>query len=85
MNIDIVRVFVRLRLRHAVTVNSAVALRLKAVEARLNEHRAATSGRVAELERRIRVVFEAIKKLMDQSKASPEPREKIGSAVANQE
>ncbi len=68
-NIEIVRVFVRLR--HAVAMSGELAKRLAVVEAKLDQHRAeigkvaATTGKtLAEHERHIRLVFETIRQLM---------------------
>ncbi len=78
VNIEIMRVFVRLR--NAVMVNADLAHRLEEVEASLrehrsilNEHRTVTGGRLAEHERHIRMALEAIRQLMDRDDASDPP------------
>jgi hypothetical protein len=63
VNIEVVRVFVRLR--HAIAINAELALRLAAVEASISEHRTATGSKLAEHERHIRMVLQAIQRLMD--------------------
>jgi hypothetical protein len=71
VNVEVVRVFVRLR--HALTVNAELSHRPAAVEASLSEHRTATGGQLAEHERRIRMILEAIRQLMDAEDDDPEP------------
>jgi hypothetical protein len=83
VNIEVVRVFVRLR--HSIAANAELALRLAAVEASLNEHRSETGGHLAEHERRIRMILEAIQQLMDDSEASTEPPSPIGFQVGDSE
>jgi hypothetical protein len=61
VNIEIVRVFVRLR--HAVAISAELGKRLAIVEAKLEQHRAETGKVLTEHENNIRVVFEAIRQL----------------------
>jgi len=70
VNIEVVRVFVRLR--HAVAVNAELAHRLAAVEAHLSEHRIATGGKLAEYDRRIEAIIEAVQQLIGDGE-QPDP------------
>jgi hypothetical protein len=62
VNIEIVRVFVRLR--HAVAISAELGKRLAIVEAKLDQHWAETGKVLAEHENNIRVVFETIRQLI---------------------
>jgi len=75
-NIEIVRVFVRLR--QALAANAELAKRLAVVEAKLDQHRAETGGKLAEHERHIRLVFETIRQLMAEDGNQPAPSPRIG-------
>jgi hypothetical protein len=68
VNIEVVRVFVRLR--HAVAISSDLTRRLAAVEAGLSGHKAMTGLKLAEHERRIRMVLKAIHQLMGPGEAA---------------
>ena len=62
VNIEIVRVFVRLR--HAVAISAELGKRLAIVEAKLDQHWAETGKVLAEHENNIRVVFETLRQLI---------------------
>jgi hypothetical protein len=62
VNIEIVRVFVRLR--HAVAISAELARRLAIVEAKLDRHWAETGKVLAEHEGNIRIIFETIRQLI---------------------
>ncbi len=61
-NIEIMRVFVRLR--QALAISAELAKRMAVVEAKLDQHRTETGRTLAEHERHIRLVFETIRQLM---------------------
>ncbi len=71
VNIEVVRVFVRLR--HDLTVNAELSHRLAAVEASLSEHRTVTRGHLAEHEKRIRMILDANQQPMDAGNETPPP------------
>lgn len=71
VNIEIVRIFVRLR--HAAAFNAELTQRLAVVESRMDQHHAETGKKIAEHERHIRVVFETIRQLMVEEGDSAPP------------
>jgi hypothetical protein len=64
VNIEIVRVFVRLR--HAMAISAELEKRLASVEAKLEERWTETGKVLAEHEDNIRVIFETIRQLIDE-------------------
>jgi hypothetical protein len=81
VNIGIMRAFVKMR--QVLAMNTELAKRLAVVEAKLDQHRAeaaksgaVTSATLAEHEKHIRVVFEAIRQLM--ADGEPKPPARVG-------
>lgn len=79
VNIEIMRAFVKLR--QAIAMNAELARRLALVEAKLDQHRAEfgksateTGKTLAEHEKHIRIVFDAIRRLMAEEEAKPPAR-----------
>jgi len=72
VNIEIMRVFVRLR--HILTANVDLARKIDALEANFTRHQGDNALRHAEHEKNIRVVFEALRRLLDDKENEPPSR-----------
>jgi hypothetical protein len=71
VNIEVVRVFVRLR--HALTADAELSHRLAAVESSLSEHRRETRGHLVEHEKRIRMILDEVQQLIACEEDAPAP------------
>jgi hypothetical protein len=72
VNIEIMRAFVRIR--QILAANAGLAHKLDALEERFTKHQGDNAKRHAEHEKHIRVVFEALRRLLDDKENEPPSR-----------
>jgi len=78
VNIEIMRAFVRLR--HILAANADLASKIDALEANITKHRDENAKRHADHEKHIRVVFETLRRLLDDN-TNIDPPSRIGFDV----